>query len=330
MADSKLAFVVLVLFFFPLALLALLALIVRPRPVKVPLKNRHVFITGGSSGIGLAIAHLAAAGAEGARVSILARSLDKLEEARNSIRLSTGIEAAIYAADVRDFDAVKNAVDAAGPIDVLIVNQGIFVPGELEKQDLSEVRFMIDVNLIGSFNVVKAALPGMKNRSDRRPVSIALMSSQAGQVGVYGYTAYAASKFGLRGMAEALQQEVIADDIHVSLIFPPDTDTPGLIEENKKRPALTSIIAAASGAMKAEDVARKCLDGIKSASFFVPCNFEGLMLSIATAGLSPQRSYLMAFVEVSAIGLMRLVALFFQWNWYGSIAKWHAKSGNGK
>lgn len=52
-------------------------------------------------------------------------------------------------------------------------------------------------------------------------------------MGVYGYTAYSASKFGLRGLAEALQQEVIADDIHVSLIFPPDTDTPGLVEGTK-------------------------------------------------------------------------------------------------
>lgn len=51
-----------------------------------------------------------------------------------------------------------------------------------------------------------------------------------GQVGIYGYTAYSASKFGLRGLAEALQQEVIADNIHISLIFPPDTETPGFAE----------------------------------------------------------------------------------------------------
>lgn len=50
------------------------------------------------------------------------------------------------------------------------------------------------------------------------------------QVGIYGYTAYSASKFGLRGMAESLQQEVITDNIHISLIFPPDTETPGLAE----------------------------------------------------------------------------------------------------
>jgi 3-dehydrosphinganine reductase len=49
-------------------------------------------------------------------------------------------------------------------------------------------------------------------------------------VGIYGYVAYSASKFGLRGLAESLQQEVIGDNIHVSLIFPPDTDTPGLVE----------------------------------------------------------------------------------------------------
>lgn len=58
-------------------------------------------------------------------------------------------------------------------------------------------------------------------------------------MGIYGYTAYSASKFGLRGLAEALQQEVIGDDIHISLIFPPDTDTPGLVEGMyKARPGL--------------------------------------------------------------------------------------------
>lgn len=312
-----------VLVLLPFSLLLFLALIVRPRPVKVPIKGRHVFITGGSSGIGLALAHQAAS--EGARVSILARNQDKLEEAQHSIRLSTGLDVAIFSADVQDFIAVQKAVKEAGPIDVLICNQGVFVPQELETQELEEIRFMIDVNLMGCFHLIKAALPGMKNRKDGLPASIALMSSQAGQVGIYGYTAYSASKFGLRGLGEALQQEVISDNIHVSLIFPPDTETPGLLEESKKRPGLTSIIAASSGAMKADEVAKKALNGIKSGSFMVPCNFEGQLLSIATAGLSPQRSSLMAFVEVFTAGILRIAALCFQWNWYGSIANWHTQ-----
>ncbi|XP_052189280.1 3-dehydrosphinganine reductase TSC10A [Diospyros lotus] len=322
MADVKMAFLSL-LVLIPLSLLAVLRLIVRPRPVRIPIKNRHVFITGGSSGIGLALAHRAAA--EGAQVSILARSTNKLEDAKHAIRLATGIDVATFSADVRDLDAVRSAVEKAGPIDVLVCNQGVFVPQELESQEMQEIKFMIDVNLIGTFHLIKAALPGMKNRAGRGPASIAIMSSQAGQVGIYGYTAYSASKFGLRGMAEALQQEVISDDIHVSLIFPPDTETPGLEEENKRRPQLTSIIASSSGAMKADEVAKKALDGIKSSSFIVPCNFEGLLLSIATAGLSPQRSFLMAFVEVVAAGILRIAGLCFQWNWYGSIEKWHAQ-----
>ncbi|KAL7123933.1 hypothetical protein ABFS83_14G015200 [Erythranthe nasuta] len=307
----------------PLALLLLLYFIVRPKPARVPIKNRHVFITGGSSGIGLSLAHLCAR--QGASVSLLARDAAKLEEAKQSIKLATGCDVSVFSADVRDYDAVKRAVEEAGPIDVLVCNHGVFVPQELAEQEIEEIKFMVDVNLMGTFHLIKAALPGMKkNRAELGPGSIAIMSSQAGQVGIYGYTAYSASKFGLKGLAEALQQEIISDNIHVSLIFPPDTDTPGFVEETKRRPQLTSIIAASSGAMKADDVAKKSLNGIESGTFIVPCNFEGFLLSVATAGLSPQRSFLMAFVEVTTAGLMRLAGLFFQWNWYGAIDKWRS------
>lgn len=163
-------------------LLFLLSLIVRPRPSRIPIKGRHVFITGGSSGIGLALARHAAA--EGARVSILARSRKRLEEAREAIHLATGVEAAIFSADVRDAEAVARAVEEAGPIDVLVCNQGVFIPLELEKQELEEVKFMVDINLMGTFHLIKAALPGMKRRARETglPASIAIMSSQAGQV----------------------------------------------------------------------------------------------------------------------------------------------------
>lgn len=176
MADAYFSFFVLL----PLLLLGLLYFLVRPRPVQIPIKNRHVFITGGSSGIGLALAHRAAS--EGARVSILARSPEKLEEAKTAVRLATGIDVAVFAADVRDYDAVKRAVDKAGPIDVLLLNHGVFYALELEKMELSEVKFTMDVNLMGCLNMIKAALPAMKTRNDPLPASIAFVSSQAGQV----------------------------------------------------------------------------------------------------------------------------------------------------
>ncbi|KAH0907083.1 hypothetical protein HID58_038910, partial [Brassica napus] len=131
---------------FIVSLLIILALI-------IPIKSRHVFITGGgSSGIGLGLAHAHLAASEGARVSILARSLSKLADAKRSIKLATGVDVATFSADVRDYDAVSKAVNQSGPIDVLIVNQGVFIGKELEKQSTEEVKFMIDVNLVGSWS----------------------------------------------------------------------------------------------------------------------------------------------------------------------------------
>nr|XP_043609179.1 3-dehydrosphinganine reductase TSC10B-like [Erigeron canadensis] len=322
MADVDLSFLaicVLIPFFF----LIFLKFIVRPHPVTIPIKSRHVFITGGSTGIGLALARLAAA--EGARVTILARNLEKLEEAKTSIHRSTGMDVAIVSADVCDFEAVKNAIESAGPIDVLVCNQGVFEAQEIDNLDMKAIKNMIDVNLIGNFHLVKAALPGMKKRMGREPVSISFMSSQAGQAGIYGSTAYAASKFGLRGLAEALQQEVIADNIHVSLICPPETETAALLKDRERRPRLTGIIISSSPAMQTDEVAKIALNGIKAGRFFVTCNAVGMLLSIATSGCSPQKSVLMAFIEIIFIGVARIAALCFQWTWYKSIEKYHAQ-----
>ncbi|RID41725.1 hypothetical protein BRARA_J01660, partial [Brassica rapa] len=119
--------------------------------------------------------------------------------------------------------------------------------------------------------------------------------------------------------------------IDVNLVFPPDTDTPGFEEEQKKRPELTSITAASSGSMKTKEVAKICLDGIKTGKFTVTCHFIGYLLSIATSPMSPQRSFWLAFVEVIFGGLIRFVGLFFQWGWYNTIAKWsNTKKANSK
>lgn len=164
-----------------LPLFIIIYLIVRPKPVRVPIKDRHVFISGGSSGIGLALAHLCAH--NGANVSILARDLIRLEDARQSIKQATGRDIKILSADVRKFEDVKRAVEEAGPIDVLVCNQGVYAPQEVEEQEMEEIKFVLDVNLTGTFHLIKAALPGMrKNRAEKGPGCIALMSSQAGQV----------------------------------------------------------------------------------------------------------------------------------------------------
>ncbi|KAL1170920.1 hypothetical protein V6Z11_A05G244900 [Gossypium hirsutum] len=264
-----------------LLLLLLLYFIVRPRPINIPIKNRH-----------LAIAKQAAS--EGARISLLARSVDQLQKAKESICQAYEVEVSIFSADVRDYDAVERAIKEAGPIDVLVVNHGVYYVEEFETQGLDVMKTMIDVNLMGSFNVIKAALPLMKDKKDKGPASIALMSSMAGQ-----------------GVKRACT------------IFPPVTETSGIEQAREKMPEITKIILESSPGMKAEEVGKITIQGIKSGSFSIPCRLDGQAVAIATAGLSPQTSFLMASIEVVFAGLFRFLALLLQWRGYEIIEKYN-------
>ncbi|WOL13148.1 hypothetical protein Cni_G21917 [Canna indica] len=144
-------------------LAAPLAFLVRSRSARIPVKDRHVFISGGSSGIGLALARQATV--EGARVSILARSAARLQEARDSIRLATGAVVAIFSADVLHTDAVAKAVEATRVIDMLVCNHVVFKPQELEKRESEEVRLMVEVNVMDTFHLINATLLSMKQRT---------------------------------------------------------------------------------------------------------------------------------------------------------------------
>ncbi len=87
-------------------------------------------------------------------------------------------------------------------------------------------------NYLGAVFCTKAVIDSMKSRRFGR---VLFVSSQAGQIGLFGYTAYSPTKFALRGLAESLQMEVNPYNIYVTVSFPPDTDTPGLKEENLNR-----------------------------------------------------------------------------------------------
>lgn len=309
-------------------LFLLLSFLCYPRPSRIPFKNRHVLITGGSSGIGLELAKLAAS--DGAFVSLLARDPHRLALAQRSISQATGTTAQVFSADVTDFQSVAAVAQQAGPVDILICCHGVSVPKSFEDLSMAEADHMLDTNLRGTMHVIKAMLPSLKNRSDPHPASIAIFSSQAGQVGLYGYTAYAASKFGLKGMSEALQQELLCHNIRISIIYPPDTYTPGYLTENKTKPEITKELSSSSSALEAVDVAKKSMNGIKAGQFCIYCNFDGLMLSIATSGMSPQPSVGLAFAEVLLAGLMRFVGLCVLWNWYKTVIKWHRGQNKAK
>ena len=116
---------------------------------------------------------------------------------------------------------------------------------------------MMDINYMGAVHAIRSVLPSMKSRKTGK---ITLVSSIAGLTGLFGYTAYSASKFALRGFAEALQMEVKPFNISVTIAFAPDTDTPCLAEENKMKPMETKLISDTAGVFQADKVALAIFD----------------------------------------------------------------------
>ncbi|MBI5689765.1 MAG: SDR family oxidoreductase [Verrucomicrobia bacterium] len=233
------------------------------------LRDQHVLITGGSSGIGLALA--LAVAARGARVSLVGRDPAKLASARETIRAAHPSTAVFTApADVSRAAEINAALAAAekthGPVDVLVTSAGVARPGYFEEVPVEVFERTMAVNYLGTVYPLKEVVPAMRRR---RHGAVVLVSSGAGLCGLFGYTPYSPSKFALRGLAESLRAELQGSGVHVMIVYPPDTDTPQLAEENRTKPVETRALTAGAGLWSAEAVARATLDGLDRKRFAV-------------------------------------------------------------
>ena len=251
------------------------------------LRDQHVLITGGSSGIGLAIAQRAAKA--GAKISLVARDGAKLEQARKTIVAETpGAHVMVSSADVLVEGQILASLAAAeashGPIDVLITSAGVARPGYFEEIPISVFERTMAVNYFGTVYPLKAVVPGMRKRGRG---AVVLISSGAGLVGLFGYTPYAPSKFALRGLAEALRGELKGSGVQVTIVYPPDTDTPQLVEENLTKPVETKALTAGGGLLSADAVARATLEGLARGKFAVTPGAQRTILFWLQSILAP-------------------------------------------
>lgn len=192
----------------------------------LPLAGRHAFVTGGSRGIGLAIAQRLLA--QGARVTLLGRARTTLEQAQHDLSQPVGMHdrVQIAVAEVASPEAVQTAFASActtfGPVDVLVNNAGQAGSERFDRMSATLWHTMISVNLDSVFYCTQAVLPGMLERGWGRIVNVA---STAGLTG-YGYvTAYCAAKHGVIGLTRALAQETAAKGVTVNAVCPGFTET---------------------------------------------------------------------------------------------------------
>lgn len=195
------------------------------------MKNKVIIITGASSGIGLACARDFAS--RGAKISLAARSADKLLEIEKELS-GAGHEVLVTPTDVSKEEDCENLIKETfkrfGKIDILVNNAGISMRALFKDLDLSVLKQLMDVNFWGTVYCTKHALPYLLETKG----SVVGVSSIAGFIGLPGRTGYSASKFAMHGFLQTLRTENLKTGLHLLIA------APGFTASNVRKAALTA------------------------------------------------------------------------------------------
>ena len=236
------------------------------------LSGKHALVTGAGRGIGAAIAR-ALAGA-GANVTLLGRSVESLHRAEKEL---SGVRIQCVTADVASAEAVATAFSAAsaalGPIGILVNNAGHAGSVVLQKTSDDLWQSMLAVNLTGTFNCMRAALPDMLKLGFGRIVNVA---STAGLVGYRYVGAYCAAKHGVIGLTRAIALEVATRGITVNAVCP------GYTETNLLADAVSNIVS--STGMTPDAARAELLKGNPQRRFITPAEVANAVLWLCAPG----------------------------------------------
>lgn len=244
--------------------------------------GRHVLMTGGSSGIGLAIAReLARAGCH---LHLAARRPDALGRAVSALeaeRADASQEFSAHPCDVSahaEVASLFSRLRAGGRSPSVVVNSaGVSLAGYFQQTPVEDFERVMRVNYLGTLYVLKEAVPDMLASGEGRILNV---SSVAGLLGVFGYSAYSASKFAVCGLTQTLRSELKPHGIGVSLLCPPDTDTP-MLRAEAENPPETRALSKTGGVLTAEQVARAAVRGLRVGKAVIVPGVGGKLVAAA-------------------------------------------------
>jgi len=199
---------------------------IKDRAMRERVAGRKVVITGASSGIGEALANRL--GDAGAKVLLVARSAEKLEEMKHGIE-SRGGAAFVYPGDLSDADDTQRLISAVlaehGQVDILVNNAGISIRRSIQKSydRVHDFERTLSLNFLGAVRLIMGFLPGMRAQKQGQILNVSTIGVQ---VNVPRYGAYIASKAALDAFSRVLAVEVLKDGIKVTTVYMPLVKTP--------------------------------------------------------------------------------------------------------
>ncbi len=236
------------------------------------LQGRRVLLTGASGGIGLAVARVLHS--RGATVVASARREDVLQR----LCAELGDRAEALAADLSDAAAVAALPARAGAVDVLVANAALPASGALLGFEHDQIDRALDVNLRAPMHLARALAPGMVERGSGHLVFV---SSLSGKTASRGSSLYSATKFGMRGFAIGLREDLAGTGVGVTTVFPGFIRDAGMFHESGAK--LPSFV----GTRTPEQVAEALAQGIERGRLEVDVAPLGLRVGAALGGLAP-------------------------------------------
>ncbi|CAE7423482.1 TSC10A [Symbiodinium microadriaticum] len=290
---------------------------------KMSVEGKHVLITGGSQGLGLAFAKLCFA--RGARVTIVARTKAKLEQACEEVRsqgVATGAKIQYLEMDVSSMkcstfsELMGRAAESFGRVDVVVANAGTGVAKLLVGSELTQLdelmEAQISTNLMGSLRCAIAA--GQVMVSDGQGGRICIVSSAAGLISLPGYSIYSATKFGHRGFLAGAYHELRRHGVHLSVYYPGSINTPGFQEEKRQMPPVTlRIESQCSDVSSAESVADIMLRGIENGTKEITNELLPSLVVEAPTGCAPLDAVVAAVTQLIRAGWSQYLHLMSKW-----------------
>ncbi|KDR78011.1 hypothetical protein GALMADRAFT_64901 [Galerina marginata CBS 339.88] len=282
--------------------------------------GKHVYITGGSSGLGLSLAQILAR--RGAHISIVARNQGKLDDALASIEklrtnasqifkvYSLGLDSGPAAAEA--LEVVCEAHGGKAP-DAVFACAGSSKPMFfVEMKDSDLVDGMMNGYWIQAWTAWAAAKK--MTREHKKGAKIILVSSTLGYMSFLGWASYSPAKHALRGLADTLHSELMLYGIGVHIYFPATMYTPGYDEENKTKPDIVKKIESADEGQTAEQAAQALYTGVVNGHTHITGDIITNLFSASTRGAVPRHNWLLE-------GLYDMVAYIAIPIWRSSVDK---------